>query len=55
MSASAGKLHDAADSASTRAVSGRTRVALTSPLLAYSAAAAGSVAVWIGVFKLIFG
>jgi hypothetical protein len=33
----------------------RTRIALTSPLFAFGAAALGSVAVWIGVFKLILG
>jgi hypothetical protein len=33
----------------------RTRIALTSPLFAFGAAAVGSVAVWVGLFKLILG
>ena len=54
MSASADKLYGVADAAPADEISARSRIAMTSPLIAYSAAAAGSVAAWIVIFKLIF-
>jgi hypothetical protein len=41
--------------AAPRARVARKRIALTSPLFAFSAAVLGSVAVWVGLFKLILG
>lgn len=55
MSVSDDRLYDAINTTPAGAPVGRSRVALTSPLIAYSAAAAGSIAVWFGLFKLIFG
>lgn len=53
MRASAEKLYSVAEEVPGRAA--RTRIALTSPVFAYTGAAIGSVAVWVGLFKLVFG
>jgi hypothetical protein len=53
MRASAEKLYSVDQAVPRRAA--RTRIALTSPILAYTGAAIGSIAVWVGLFKLIFG
>lgn len=55
MRASAEKLHVGFEAAPAVVVKRRPRIALTSPLIAFSAAGLGSVAVWVGVFKLILG
>jgi hypothetical protein len=55
MRALAGKLYSDGKVAHAPAARRRTRIALTSPLFAFGGAALGSVAVWIGVFKLILG
>lgn len=55
MRATAEKLYSGVKAARAPSAPRRTRVALTSPLFAFSAAALGSVAVWVGVFKLILG
>ena len=54
MSASAEDMVRTHADAPARALAARPRIALTSPLIAYSAAAAGSIAVWVGLFKLVF-
>ncbi|QTC91290.1 hypothetical protein [Brevundimonas goettingensis] len=55
MRASAEKLHIGFKAAPAVVAKRRPRIALTSPLIAFSAAVLGSVAVWVGVFKLILG
>ena len=55
MRASAEKLHIGFKAAPAVVAKRRPRIALTSPLIAFGAAALGSVAVWVGVFKLILG
>lgn len=54
MSASAEDMVRAHGDAPARTLAARPRIALTSPLIAYSAAAAASIAVWAGLFKLLF-
>lgn len=55
MRASAEKLYTGFKAARAPSTRRRTRIALTSPLIAFGAAALGSVTVWFGVFKLILG
>jgi hypothetical protein len=55
MRASGEKLFNSVGAVPARSVSRPARISLTSPLFAYAGAAAGSVAVWFGVFKMIFG
>jgi hypothetical protein len=50
-----GKLYSAVEAAPKPATSRRSRIALTSPLFAFGGAALGSVAVWVGLFKLLLG
>lgn len=54
MSASAEDMVQTHADAAVRVLAARPRIALTSPLIAYSVAAAGSIAVWVGLFKLVF-
>ena len=55
MNASGDKLYSATDAASPGELAGSSPIALTSPLIAYSAATVVSIAVWFGIFKLVFG